>query len=85
MKKERRNDIYEELRNFLEMQAGIPEECEAEIQAITPDDSFDGLDVIVGHMCDEWGTDDTRECLSMIGADEDEIEKLIEDNFDSCF
>ncbi|MBO5934781.1 MAG: hypothetical protein J6Q94_04765 [Clostridia bacterium] len=85
MKKERRNDIYEELRNFLEMQAGIPEEWEAEIQAITPDDSFDGLDVIVGHMCDEWGTGDTRECLSMIGADEDEIEKLIEDNFDSCF
>lgn len=83
MDKKRRNDIYEELCNLLETQEGIPEVWEKDIQEITPDDSFDGLDVLVGHMCFEWGdTSQVRECLSMAGADEDEIEELMEDDID---
>lgn len=85
MEKQRRNDIYSELRNFFDMQGGVPEEWEAEIEGIYPDDAFDGLDIMVGHMCAEWGTGDARGCLSMIGAKSDEIEKLIEDNMDFCF
>ena len=85
MEQIRRLSIYNELRNFLEMQGGVPAEWESEINGLSSDDSFDGLDIMVGHMCAEWGTQDTRGCLSMIGARPDEIEELIEYNIDFCF
>ena len=85
MENARRTVVYNELRNFFEVQGGVPTEWECEISELSPDDSFDGLDILVGHMCAEWGTQDTRGCLSMIGAKADEIEELIADNIDFCF
>ncbi len=85
MESARRPVVYNELRNFFEQQGGVPAEWEAEIGELTPDDSLDGLDILVGHMCAEWGMRDTRSCLSMIGARPDEIDELIAINNDIYF
>ena len=85
MENARRTAVYDELKSFFEMQGGVPAEWEREISEIHPDDSFDGLDILVGHMCAEWGTQDTRSCLSAMGAKADEIDELIADNIDFYF
>lgn len=83
----RRQSLFEEAKNFFEMQGGMPESWVKEIKELCPEDSFDALDIIVGHMCSpEWGgTTEARNFLSMIGATNDEIESLIAINCDSYF
>lgn len=77
IEKARRDEIYIEIRDFLNRP-----EWEAEVNEIDPDDGYDGLDVFVGHLCLEWGSEDTRGFLKSTGVTEDEVEQLIADNID---
>lgn len=87
MDNSRRKVLFEEAKNFFEMQGGISPDWNEEFNQLTEFDSFDELDIIVGHMCmpEYGGTGSTREFLEMIGAMPDEIEQLIADNCDMYF
>lgn len=87
MESSRRKVLFEEAKNFLEMQGGISPEWQEEFDQLTQSDRIDELDIIVGHMCmsENGGTGSTREFLEMIGAKPSEIDQLIADNCDMYF
>ena len=85
--KARRDALLAELKNFYDMQGGLPADWQDEIDDLDPDDSPDGLDIIVGHLCSPefGGSREARNILYMIGASTDETEALIALNCDLYF
>lgn len=87
IEKNRRNSIYIDAKSFLENHSGFPQNWLEEIEALYPEDDFDALDILIGHMCaPEWGgISAVRSFLSRIGVTDCEIETLISDHFDFIF
>ena len=82
----RRKELFEDMCNFFDQTGGIDPSWQEAIDNICPDDSFDALDICVGKICVEWGgTLEAREFLESIGATEDEVETLIDEDFDFYF
>ena len=87
MEKSRREDILDGVMMVLPDFGGIPEDWLDEIKEIGPDDSFDALDIMVGHMCEpeNGGFDFARFVLENSGATSDEAEELVSLNCDMYF
>ena len=85
--KNRRQSILDDIKRFFEAKRGFPETWQTEIDALSPEDLFDELDILITHLCaPEWGgAQATRNFLALLGVQEEDAETLIADNCDLNF
>ena len=85
--KQRRESILTQIRHFFEQHKGLPANWQLEIDALSPEDLFDELNIIIAHMCaPEWGgRHGVRSFLVSLGIGEEEAETLIADSCDFVF
>jgi len=87
MDQTRREELYDAVKSILESNQEFPTEWQDEIDDIYPEDSYDALDIVVGHLCmpDCGGTEYAHELLDEAGATSEEIENLLASNSDMYY
>lgn len=87
IEKHRRHIIFEEIKHFFDTHTGFPQQWQKEIDELSPEDTMDALDVVIGLMCTpEWGGDQAASSfLSMLGLNSEEIDSLLADSLDYSF